>query len=166
MASATPVGEGHPIEDGGHRAVDVAPQEAPAAGVLDEVGLPGVDPPPPRGVAEPDGAVGGHRRVVGEEHRRAIDMGHELLDATVPVDVDREQAADGVAHEEASVGQPLRAQWPAPGLDDPLAVPTVRRDGDDRAVHRARPHPRVRADEHVLGTGAGDRHPGERDLCR
>jgi hypothetical protein len=155
------VGEAEAVEDRVDVAARRAPEETARAGVLDEVALPVLDRPHPAGVREPDGAVGGDGRVVGEEEALAVDLAEQGLEVAGDR-VEGEQPAVRVADEDAPVGEVLEAERPAARGCDRGGGPRQRVVHVEAPVGRAGPHPPVLGDEHVLGAGPGDGDHGER----
>ena len=155
------VGEAQPLQHNlGLGLTDPKPQQPPGAGVLDEVGLPLLDAPLGTGVREPDRPVRCDRGVVAEAHSPTVNRVGENLDRP-SVQTHREQPAVGVAHQDATLGQPLQTQWSPTGVPDPTDRVAVRADRQDGAVRRARVGGAVVADENVLGAGAGHGDDGE-----
>jgi hypothetical protein len=163
-AERDPVGEGQPGEDDLDSSVTREPQQPAGPGVLDEVVLPLLDAEHRRGVGEPDGPVGGDRGVVAEQH---LPAGHDIGDwlDRPGGGVDSEDAAVGVADEEASVRVDLEAERAAAGVGHPVDPSAVVADPEDVAVLGAREHRSlvgaVRGDHHVLCAGTGNGHAGE-----
>jgi hypothetical protein len=120
--------------------------------VLHEVGAPVVEAVALRGVAEVDGAVGGHRAVVAQpeavrEYRGGAGAG-----------VDAQQPAVRVADDEVALGVDLDAERAAAGVDDHLRRrAAVRVEPQHVAVPHAGVEPPVRVDHDVLRTDAVDR---------